>query len=318
MSLLYVRELPQGYGDKTLYENAAFDIYKGEHIGVVGQNGVGKSTLLAILLRETVPDTGIIRWQSDIRIGHLDQHARVNEDLTIGEYLKSAFAPLYQTEREMLRRYEAAEETALQRAGQLQEELLAAGFYGISTEISRTAIGLGLTALGLNTPLGSLSGGQRAKVILAKLLLERADVLLLDEPTNYLDGTHVDWLADYLRDFPGAFLIVSHDFHFLQRVSTGILDIEFGAIRKYSCGYEEFLGQKAHLRENYVRQYHAQRREIERTEAYIRKNIAGVNTRIAKGRRTRLERLERLEKPEHVERPSFRFACPVELTGAVL
>jgi ATPase subunit of ABC transporter with duplicated ATPase domains len=178
--------------------------------------------------------------------------------------------------------------------------------------------GLGLTAFGSDTPLDRLSGGQRTKVMLGKLLLDRADVLLLDEPTNFLDAAHIDWFAAYLTAYPGAFMIVSHDVAFLERIAAGILDIEFGAIRKYSCGYKAFLRQKAHLREDYIRQYNAQRREIERTEAFIRKNIAGQNTRIAQGRRTRLERMERLEKSGYAQKPNFRFSCKDVPAGTML
>ena len=207
----------------------------------------------------------------------------------------------------MLALYESGA-SCLEQAGQLQDELLSSGFYDVETRINKISTGLGLTALGMDTTTGSLSGGQRAKVILAKLLLEEADILLLDEPTNFLDSSHVDWLSEYLKTFPGAYLIVSHDYDFINRISTGILDIEFGTIKKYNCGYKEFLRLKTHLRENYVGRYHAQQREIGRTEAYIRRNIAGQNTKIAQGRRTRLERMERLAKPEYAESPNFRFA----------
>lgn len=145
----------------------------------------------------------------------------------------------------------------------------------------RIAEGLGLTAIGMDKQLGNLSGGQRAKVILSKLLLEEPDVLLLDEPTNFLDKEHIRWLSEYLTEFSGAFLVVSHDFAFLEQISTCICDIDEQSIRKYSGKYSDFLKQKKHLREDYIRRYTAQQKQIKKTEEYIRKNIAGVNSRNA-------------------------------------
>ncbi|MDL2274453.1 ATP-binding cassette domain-containing protein [Oscillospiraceae bacterium OttesenSCG-928-G22] len=311
MSLLSVKHLSQGYGDKSLYENASFELVKGEHIGVVGQNGVGKSTFLQILTGEVVPDSGEIRWQRGIRVGHLDQYARTDDGLSIETYLKTAYAALYELEAKMTALYEKSAETGdeslLSRASSIQERLLEADFYAIDSEIGKVAAGLGLTAIGLDRPLGELSGGQRAKVILAKLLLEKADVLLLDEPTNFLDKEHVAWLADYLVTLESAFIVVSHNFEFLEKIATGVCDIEFGTIKKYSGGFSEFLKQKSLLREDYIRRYHAQQKEIERTEEFIRRNIAGVNTKMAQGRRKQLARMEKLAPPSFAEKPNFRF-----------
>ncbi|HET6872894.1 MAG TPA: ABC-F family ATP-binding cassette domain-containing protein [Sporolactobacillaceae bacterium] len=312
MSLLTVEQLSHSYLDKTLYKNASFELYKGEHMGVVGQNGAGKSTLIKLLIGELVPDEGSIQWQPTCQIGHLDQYAEINENQTILEYLKQAYALLYDMESKMKHLYEACAINGnldlLSQAAMYQEHLETHDFYTVDSKINQIASGLGLDAIGLDRPLETLSGGQRAKVILAKLLLEKPNILLLDEPTNFLDKEHVEWFAHFLKTFEGAFIIVSHDVNFLEKVSTCICDIEFGAIRKYHGGYSDFLRQKAHLRQDYIRRYNAQQKKIEKTEAYIRKNIAGVNSKIAKGRRKHLERMERLAPPTFSQKPFIQFS----------
>ncbi len=280
MSYLQVTGLTHGYGDKLLYKNAELSLYAGEHMGVVGPNGAGKSTLIGILTGEIIPDEGRVLWQPGITYGYLDQFAAVDETLTIADYLKSAFAELYKAERKMFDLYERYADTGddilIRQASECQQVLDAGDFYQIDTTIEQVASGLGLASLGLASRLAELSGGQRAKVILAKLLLNAPDVLLLDEPTNFLDAGQVDWLAGYLQTFPHAFLVISHDYRFLERVSTCICDIENGAVRKYHGSYSEFLIQKEHLREEYLRMYQAQQQKIKREEEYIRRNIAEV------------------------------------------
>lgn len=311
MSLLEVSDLTQRFADKVLYDKASFELYKGEHMGVVGQNGAGKSTLIKILTGEIVPDLGFVKWQSGIRMGHLDQYAEIDGDSTILSYLKTAFAHLYELEQKLNLIYEEMATTGnvdkLELAAKYQEQLEAGDFYGIDSQIDKVAFGLGIHAIGIERTVEQLSGGQRAKVILAKLLLEKPDVLLLDEPTNFLDQEHVDWLSGYLSAFSGAYVVVSHDFDFLEKVTSCICDIEFGTIKKYTGKYSDFLRQKEHLRKDYIRQYEAQQKKIEKTEEYIRKNIAGVNTKIAQGRRKQLERMERLAPPAFVHKPSIQF-----------
>ncbi|MBB6735331.1 ABC-F family ATP-binding cassette domain-containing protein [Cohnella zeiphila] len=322
MSLLKVENLSHAFADKKLYDNASFELYKGEHMGIVGQNGSGKSTLIRILLGATVPDQGAVKWQSDAKIGHLDQYAEVDGGLTVSEYLHTAFAHLYAIEEKMNRLYEesaaSGDEASLLRAAAYQDRLEAEDFYTVDSRIGRIAAGLGLDAIGMDRPVRELSGGQRAKAILAKLLAEKPNVLLLDEPTNFLDQDHAEWLAGFLTAFDGAYIVVSHDFDFLEKISSCICDIEFGTIRKYYGKYSDFLRQKEHLRQDYVRRYEAQQKQIEKTEEYIRRNIAGVNTRIAQGRRKQLDRMERLTPPAFVHPPSIRFReMPISATAVL-
>lgn len=320
MSLLEIKELTHTYGDNRLYRNAEFTLNKGEHIGIVGPNGAGKSTLIKICMGEVVPDTGQVLWQSGVSVGCLDQYADIDQRLTLEDFLKSAFEELYQTEDEMMRLYEQAqgEDAAekLSRAAACQEHLERHDFYSVDTRIAQVAGGLGLSGLGLERPIAEMSGGQRAKAILGKLLLEKPDVLLLDEPTNFLDQEHISWLAEYLADFPGAFLVVSHDYAFLERVAGRICDIDNERLTKYYGSYSEFLKKKAMLREDYVRKYTAQQREIRKTQEFIRRNIAGRKSRMAKGRRKQLERMDKLEALSQKEiRPSFCFpALPLTNT----
>ncbi|WP_274365823.1 ABC-F family ATP-binding cassette domain-containing protein [Paenibacillus thermotolerans] len=309
--ILKVEKLSHSFGDKPLYDNASFDLYKGEHMGIVGQNGAGKSTLIQILTGEIIPDQGEVKWQSDIQIGHLDQYAEINGHQTISEYLKTAFTDLYEIEASMIKHYQESavtgDENHLRQAAAYQEQLEARDFYSIDSIISKVAGGLGIDAIGMERTIDELSGGQRAKVILSKILIESPNVLLLDEPTNFLDKEHVEWLAAYLTNFRGAFIVVSHDYEFLEKICSCICDIEFGTIKKYYGKYSDFLKQKEHLRQDYVRRYHAQQKKIEATEQYIRRNIAGVNSKIAQGRRKQLERMERLAPPAFTHQPSLRF-----------
>ncbi|WP_413164357.1 ATP-binding cassette domain-containing protein [Aeromonas salmonicida] len=230
MSLLTIQNLTCHIGDKTLYQQASFTLFAGEHIGVTGKNGAGKSTLLKLLQAELLPDGGDILWQPAVSLGYLDQHAEMDAQTRVREYLQTAFADLYRQEAEMMAIYacpaKSVQARHLARAATLQASLESRSFYQIDSRIDAVADGLGITQLGMHTRLGELSGGQRHKVMLARLLLLAPDVLLLDEPTNYLDTLHLDWLANYLSGFKGAFMVVSHDKAFLNRIATGICDID--------------------------------------------------------------------------------------------
>lgn len=312
MSLLEVKNLSHSYGDKVLYQDASFGLYSGEHMGLVGQNGAGKSTLIKTLIGEVIPDDGLIKWFPKASVGHLDQYAQVDAGITVFDYLKQAYADLYKMEERLNGLYEKMaediSEKLINQAANLQETLEDRDFYAIESHIYRVAAGLGITAIGMDKVLEKLSGGQRAKVILAKLLLEKPEVLLLDEPTNFLDKEHVEWLAKYLAGFEGAFILVSHDFDFLDQVTTCIGDIEFGTITKYHGNYSAFLKQKGQKREEYIRQYESQKKLIERTEEYIAKNKVRASTAaMAKSRQKKLDKIERMAPPTGLTKPIIRF-----------
>ena len=311
MSLLEISGLSHVYGENTLYKDAELTLNKGEHMGIVGQNGVGKSTLIKICIEQVIPDAGRIFWQPNTSVGYLDQYAEIDHSLKMLDFLKTAYSKLYKMNDEMNALYEQAANgdlKCLDRAAQLQEKLERQDFYSIDTYIEQAATGLGLHAIGLDRPIGQMSGGQRAKVILAKLLLEKPDVLLLDEPTNYLDKEHISWFADYLSGLENAYMVVSHDFAFLDKIANRICDIDNDKITKYFGTYSDFLKKKKLLREDYVRQYAAQQKEIKKTEEFIRKNRAGIKSKMARGRQKQLDRMEKLEALNQKEIiPHFHF-----------
>ena len=310
MSILEITGLSHTFGDHSVFQNADFVLHKGEHVGVVGPNGIGKSTLIKICSGQIIPDAGRIDWMPKTNIGYLDQYANMRENTTVKAFLHSAFEDLYNMEEEMLRLYADSDGNAayLEKAAALQETLELREFYNIDTKIEQIASGLGLHAIGLTRPVSELSGGQRAKVILAKLLLIRPDVMLLDEPTNFLDREHILWLSDYLTQQTAAYMVVSHDNDFLEKITTRICDVEGGKLAKYYGSYLEFQKKKEFFREDYIRKYTAQQKEIKKTEEFIRRNIAGRKTKMAQGRRTRLARMEKLAALEQIEmKPLFRF-----------
>lgn len=320
MSLLTVDNLGQSFVDKTLYENGNFVLNKEDHMGVTGQNGVGKSTLIKILTGELLPDEGQVKWQSRVSVGYLDQYAKLAPGITIREFLRTAFAPLYHKERELSELYtqyaKQASADLLEKAGKVQTYLEENNFYGIDTEIERVASGLGLAELGYDHDVSKLSGGQRSKIILAKLLLQSPDVLLLDEPTNYLDVSHIDWLVDYLNDFTGAFIVVSHDYDFLGKITNCIIDIDVGTITRYTGTLKQAMRQKEANRETYLKAYTNQQRKIAKEEAYIRKNKAGTRSKSAKSRERQLSKMELLTPPKGNRKPHFEF--PYVATAANL
>lgn len=319
MSILEVEGLSMSFDDKQLYKDASFRLNKEDHMGIIGQNGAGKSTLIKILTGSKLPDEGRIKWQRGVRIGYLDQYAESAHDLTIGAFLQSAFKELFEVQERQTRYYEEyaekIDDSLLEKAGRCQEILEANDFYGIQTKIDQVMSGLGIDALGSDRQVSECSGGQRSKIILAKLLLEKPDVLLLDEPTNYLDTEHIEWLIDYLNVFEGCFMVISHDYDFLERITNTIVDVAFGKITKYTGSFRKAIRQKEEKKAVQLKAYEKQRRQIEKDEAYIRKNKAGTRSTMAKSRQKRLDKLERIDPPSDNLQAHFKFPY-VELMSA--
>ncbi|WP_341871340.1 ABC-F family ATP-binding cassette domain-containing protein [Salinivibrio costicola] len=306
MSLLVIENIRFQIEDKVLYQDASIVLHHGEHVGVTGANGVGKSTLLKMLQGELLPDSGEIVWQPNTQVGYLDQHLTIDPTLSIYDFMALAYRDLVEAERALNAIYASmsvdTSDAVLAKAARLQSQLEAQDFYRISHRIEQVAAGLGIAPLGMQTAMGQLSGGQRHKVMLAKLLLEQAEVMLLDEPTNFLDAEHVTWLAEFLNQYTGTFMVVSHDEAFLESITTAIFDIDQSKIRKYKGSYQQALEQKAQQSETQHKQYLAQQKKMDKLATYIRKNGAGVNARIAKGRKKQLAKMVPIEKTRRVSR----------------
>ena len=225
MSILNVEHLSHGFGDRAIFTDVSFRLLKGEHIGLVGANGEGKSTFMSIITNKLMPDEGKIEWAKNVRVGYLDQHTVLEPGQTIRDVLKNAFSFLFDMEARMNQICEemadASEEdliVMMEEMGTIQDLLTMHDFYMIDAKVEEVARAFELDALGLERDVTELSGGQRTRVLLAKLLLEKPDILLLDEPTNYLDEKHIEWLRRYLQEYENAFVLISHDIPFLNSV----------------------------------------------------------------------------------------------------
>ncbi len=315
MSILSVTELGHGFAGKTLFKDVSFRLMAGERVGLVGANGVGKSTLMNILTGQLQAEHGKLEWMNKVRVGYLDQHAKLQAGLSIREVLRGAFQHLFDLETELNQIAEAmasadAEELErlLEQMGDIQEKLELGDFYLLDAKIDEVAAGIGLQAVGLGRDVTELSGGQRTKVLLAKLLLEKPTALLLDEPTNYLDVEHIDWLRDYLQQYPYSFILISHDTEFMNSVVNVIYHLEFSKLTRYTANYEQFLGMAEMKRSQYADQYERQQEQISKMEDFIQRNKARASTSgRAKSRMKQLEKIDRLDRPENIIRPTFSF-----------
>ena len=247
MSILNVEHVNHGFGDRAILKDVSFRLLKGEHVGLIGANGEGKSTFMNIITGKRQPDEGKVEWARNVRVGYLDQHAVLEKGMTIADVLKSAYAWLFDLENKMNEICDAmgnaSEEeltSMMEELGEIQELLDAHDFYLIDSKVEEIARAFGLMELGLDRDVTELSGGQRTKILLAKLLLEKPDILLLDEPTNYLDAAHIEWLKRYLIDYENAFILISHDIPFLNSVVNLIYHIEDGVLSRYVGNYEDF------------------------------------------------------------------------------
>ncbi|MDR9853261.1 ABC-F family ATP-binding cassette domain-containing protein [Paenibacillus sp. VCA1] len=320
MSILNVEGLTHMYGDQTTFRDVHFRLLSGEHAGLVGPNGAGKSTLFRLLTGSLLPDAGTIAWSPQVRVGFLEQHIELQAGTTIRQYLERAFSRLFDMEKEMnaiAERFADPGEdldALLRKYGELQALLEHHDFYQVSSKIEDIAAGLGITELGLERDVGTLSGGQKTKLLLAKLLLEEPQVLLLDEPTNYLDQVHIEWLTAYLKRYPHAYIVVSHDEHFLNEITTVIFHLAHQNIKRYAGNYRQFQKEFALGQAQQQIAYEKQSKEIERLEAFIDKNRIR-KAKQAKSREKMLGRIVRVEKPVEGPAPRFAFSVPSATAG---
>lgn len=326
MSLLDVQNLTHSYGDKTVLKDISFRLLKGEHIGLVGPNGAGKSTLFHILTAHIIPDEGTVQWHPKAHVGSLEQHIHLNSGQSIRQFLQTAFQDLFLAEEEMLaitgKMASAKPENLdelLHHYSKLQAKLDQHDFYQIPAKIEEVAAGLGISQLGLETDVSQLSGGQRTKLLLGKLLLEEPDILLLDEPTNYLDTAHIAWLTSYLQTYPHAFILITHDTGFMNNVVQCIYHLEHKQLTRYPGNYEHFLQAYELRRRQIYLAYQKQQEEISKLETYIQKNKARASTaKQAKSREKKLNKMERVEKLSHNPKPVFNFSVSAQPTNVVL
>lgn len=286
MSVLSVSKLSHGFGDRAIFQDVSFRLLKGEHIGLIGANGEGKSTFMNIITGKLMPDEGKVEWSRNVRVGYLDQHTTLQKGQTMRDVLKSAFQYLFNMEAEMNALYEkmgdvdADElEKLLEDVGVIQDTLTTNDFYVIDSKVEEIARGLGLDEIGLDKDVTDLSGGQRTKVLLAKLLLEKPDILLLDEPTNYLDEQHINWLTRYLQEYENAFVLISHDIPFLNRVVNLIYHMENQELNRYVGDYDHFLEVHEMKKQQLEAAFKRQQQEISQLKDFVARNKARVSTR---------------------------------------
>ncbi|MCI6538493.1 MAG: ATP-binding cassette domain-containing protein [Lachnospiraceae bacterium] len=315
MSILNVEHLTHGFGDRAIFEDVSFRLLKGEHIGLIGANGEGKSTFMSIVTGRLMPDEGKVEWAKNVRAGYLDQHAVLEQGMTIGDVLRSAFSWLFDMETEMNQMFEQMAdatpeemECLLEETGTYQELLEQHDFYMIDAKVDEVARALGLLDLGLDRDVTDLSGGQRTKVLLAKLLLEKPDILLLDEPTNYLDEEHIAWLKRYLLDYENAFILISHDIPFLNEVVNIIYHMENQELNRYVGDYEHFQEVYAMKKAQLEAAYRRQQQEISELKDFVARNKARVSTRnMAMSRQKKLDKMDVIELAADRPKPEFHF-----------
>lgn len=313
--ILDVKNLSHGFGDRAIFDDVSFRLLKGEHIGLIGANGEGKSTFMNIITGKLMPDEGKVEWAKNVRVGYLDQHTVLEAGMTIGDVLKSAFDYLFVLEEQMNKICDnmgdaspEEMEKMLEELGTIQDVLTNNDFYMIDAKVEETARALGLLELGLDHDVTELSGGQRTKVLLAKLLLEKPDILLLDEPTNYLDENHIEWLKRYLNDYENAFILISHDIPFLNSVINIIYHMENQKLDRYVGDYDKFKEVYEMKKSQLEAAYKRQQQEIDDLKDFVARNKARVSTRnMAMSRQKKLDKMDVIELAREKPKPEFNF-----------
>ena len=325
MSVLLVKDMNHGFGDRAIFEDVSFRLLKGEHVGLIGANGEGKSTFMNIVTGKLQPDEGKVEWSNNVRVGYMDQHVALTKGQSIRDALRGAFQYLFDMETEMNLLYEKMGDCSedelnkmLDRTAVIQDLLDNNGFYVIDAKVEEVAKGLGLLDLGLDRDVDDLSGGQRTKILLGKLLLENPDILLLDEPTNYLDEEHIEWLKRYLQAYENAFILISHDIPFLNSVVNLIYHVEDKKLTRYVGDYDEFQRIYAENKKKLEAAYEKQQKEIARLEDFVARNKANVATaNMAKSRQKKLDKMEKIELSAEKPKPEFFFK-PSRVSGKVI
>lgn len=314
--ILEVKNLSHGFGDRVIFDNVSFRLLKGEHIGLVGANGEGKSTFMSIVTGQMEPEEGKVTWAKNIKVGYLDQHAVLEKGLTIGDVLRSAFSYLFDMEariNEICDQLGSVTDdnemnALLEEMGELQDLLDSHDFYSIDAKVEEIARAFEILPLGLDKDVAELSGGQRTRILLAKLLLQKPEVLLLDEPTNYLDAPHIEWLKRYLQDYENAFILISHDVPFMNSVVNIIYHMENGALDRYVGDYDKFMEVYEVKKGQVEAAYKRQQQEIKELKDFVARNKANVATRnMAMSRQKKLDKMDVIELAAEKPKPEFNF-----------
>lgn len=315
MSILNVEHLTHGFGDRAIFNDVSFRLLKGEHVGLIGANGEGKSTFMNIITGKLMPDEGKVEWAKNVRVGYLDQHTVLTSGMTIRQVLASAFDFLYDMEKQMNEICEKMGDATpeeleqyMEDLGTLQDLLTMHDFYMIDAKVEEVGRALGLTEIGLDRDVTELSGGQRTKILLGKLLLEKPDILLLDEPTNYLDAEHIEWLKRYLNDYENAFILISHDIPFLNSVINLVYHMDNQELNRYVGDYDKFQEVYAMKKSQLEAAYNRQQKEIADLKDFVARNKARVATRnMAMSRQKKLDKIDMIELAAEKPKPEFHF-----------
>ncbi len=315
MSILNVEHLTHGFGDRAIFNDVSFRLLKGEHVGLIGANGEGKSTFMNIITGKLIPDEGKVEWAKNVRVGYLDQHTVLTPGMTIRQVLASAFDFLYDMEKQMNEICEKMGDATpeeleqyMEDLGTLQDLLTMHDFYMIDAKVEEVGRALGLTEIGLDRDVTELSGGQRTKILLGKLLLEKPDILLLDEPTNYLDAEHIEWLKRYLNDYENAFILISHDIPFLNSVINLVYHMDNQELNRYVGDYDKFQEVYAMKKSQLEAAYNRQQKEIADLKDFVARNKARVATRnMAMSRQKKLDKMDMIELAAEKPKPEFHF-----------
>src|SRR6266852_1141083 len=307
--------IEKSYGPHDVLRGVTWQHNPGEKVGLVGRNGAGKTTLFKLLLKEEDPDRGEIIRASGLSIGHVSQHLDAEPGMSLFDYVETAFAEVLAIEQKMRAIEHDLADTAradhdrlLEKYAELQHDYEHANGYTLHAEVERVLTGVGFEKSDWERPIHEFSGGQQNRAMLARVLLTKVDLLLLDEPTNHLDLNGIEFLEEFLQSFKGSYLLISHDRTFLNRTIEKIVELAHGKLIEYHGNYERFLQQRQERMEKMAVDYGRQQELIERTQEFIRRNIAGQKTKQAKSRRKMLSRLDEIERPETDETfASFRL-----------
>ncbi len=319
MSILTATRVARLFGADVIFQDISVDIPHGARIALVGPNGAGKTTLLKLLIKQDDPSMGTVNHSRGLTIGFLPQRPDLEGNRTLWGEMLTAFADLQRRETELAAlAQQLADPThssaMMERYGKLLDEFEAAGGYTFETRIKQVLTGLGFDANDYETPLAILSGGQKTRAFLARLLLEKPNLLVLDEPTNHLDIQAVEWLENFLNSYEGAVLVVSHDRYFMDHTATVIWELDWGELETYNGNYTAYVRQREERHAAHWSEFEAQQEKIAKEEEYIRRNMAGQNTRQAQGR---LKRLDRLKRDELITRPRESRALHLKLAASL-